>query len=161
MASHSNNTANAHQFEQSYRAHASVFEDPFYQVPENSSNVTPGTLLKVEKETNTSLYNLPPNLSLSRFLYQSKTSNGSLTPVSAYILWPYIARPHADGYPLIAWAHGTSGVAPECAPSNIKHLWHHFQAPYQLALLGFVVVATDYAGLGVAKDASGKSIIHE
>ncbi len=43
----------------------------------------------------------------------------------------------------------------------LENLWHHFQAPYQLALLGYVVVATDYAGLGVATDASGKSIVHE
>ncbi|KAL6716078.1 hypothetical protein ACLMJK_005644 [Lecanora helva] len=34
-------------------------------------------------------------------------------------------------------------------------------APYQLALLGYVVIATDYAGLGVGKDASNKPIVHE
>lgn len=49
----------------------------------------------------------------------------------------------------------------ERAPSNIKNLWHHFQAPYQLALNGYVVVATDYAGLGVGTDGNGKPIVHE
>ena len=161
MAPYSNNTINAHNFEESYRAHGSVSEDPFYTVPENSANAAAGTLLKVEKETNTSLYTIAPNLAISRFMYQSKTSNSSLVPVSAYILWPFTVRPHHNGYPVVAWAHGTSGSAPECAPSNIRNLWHHFQAPYQLALLGYVVVATDYAGLGVAIDASGNSIIHE
>ena len=43
----------------------------------------------------------------------------------------------------------------------MKHLWQHFLGPYQLALQGYVVVATDYAGLGVAKDASGNHIQHE
>ena len=161
MAPYSDNITNALKFEQSHRAHSSVLEDPFYAAPKAASEAIPGKLLKVEKETNTALYTIPPNLSMSRFMYQSKTSKGSPVPVSAYVLWPYIVRPHPTGYPVVAWAHGTSGVSPECAPSNIKHLWHHFQAPYQLALLGYVVVATDYAGLGVAKDVSGKPIIHE
>ena len=59
------------------------------------------------------------------------------------------------------WAHGTSGVNAESAPSNIRHLWHHFQVPYQLALNGYVVVATDYAELGIGSDAFGNAVIHE
>ena len=154
-------THEAHKFELSYRAHPSVAEDPFYIVPLEASNAVPGTLLKVERQSDASLYTLAPNLSLSRFMYQSQTSNGSLVPVTAYVLWPYLARDYGDGLPVVAWAHGTSGVNHECAPSNMQNLWHHFQAPYQLALLGYVVVATDYAGLGVGADASGKPIVHE
>lgn len=161
MASCSDDTIKAHKFEESYKAHGPVSGDEFYIAPKNTANTEPGTLLKVEKETNTSLYTIPPNLALSRFMYQSKTSYDALVPVSAYVLWPYIARPYHDGYPVVAWAHGTSGSNAECAPSNIRNLWHHFQGPYQLALNGYVVVATDYAGLGVGIDASGKPIIHE
>ncbi|KAL9629498.1 MAG: hypothetical protein Q9164_006856 [Protoblastenia rupestris] len=155
------NVTNAHEFEQSYKPRPSVANDSFYSVPPASANASAGTLLKLEEETNTTLYTLAPNLALSHFMYQSKTSQGTLVPVSAYILWPYAARPHDGGYPVVAWSHGTSDSSPECAPSNTQNLWHHFQAPYQLALLGYVVVATDYAGLGVATDALGKSIIHE
>ena len=36
-----------------------------------------------------------------------------------------------------------------------------FLAPYQIALQGYVVVATDYAGLGVRKYPSGQPIVHE
>ncbi|KAL8722173.1 MAG: hypothetical protein Q9181_007546 [Wetmoreana brouardii] len=117
----------------------------------------------MENQTNTSAYTLAPNLSLSRFMYQSLTSNGDLVPVSGYVLWPYVARPlpNAHSLPMVVWAHGTSGVTAECAPSNIQNLWHHFQAPYNLALQGFVVVATDYAGLGVSENASGNPIVHE
>ena len=161
MASLPDGVRKAHDFELSYRAHPSVTEDSFYKVPPDTSDATPGTLLKIERETDTSSYTLAPNLSLSRFIYQSKTSNGIVVPVSAYILWPYIARDYGDGHPFVIWAHGTSGNNDESAPSNNQHLWHHFQAPYQLALLGFVVVATDYAGLGVGSDASGKPIVHE
>ncbi|KAG8531936.1 uncharacterized protein KY384_003572 [Bacidia gigantensis] len=156
------NVTDAHNFEQSYRAHSSVLDDPFYTVPPESAYAAAGSLLKVEVSTNTSLYTLPPNLSLSRFMYQSKKSNGSLVPVSGYILWPYAAKSNNNkGYPMVAWAHGTSGSAAECAPSNIQFLWHQFQAPYQLALNGYVVVATDYAGLGVSRDAAGQPIVHE
>lgn len=153
----------AHEFELSYRAHSSVANDSFYTVPRDSASAVAGTLLKVENQTNTSAYTLAPNLSLSRFMYQSLTSNGTLVPVSGYILWPYVAQHfhHAQDLPMVVWAHGTSGPNAECAPSNIQNLWHHFQAPYNLALQGLVVIATDYAGLGVAKDVTGKSIVHE
>ncbi|KAI4140988.1 MAG: hypothetical protein L6R39_005557 [Caloplaca ligustica] len=161
MSGSTNDTAKAHEFELSYRARPSVSEDPFYTVPPDTREASPGTLLKVERETNTSLYTLASNLSLSRFMYQSKTSNGTAVPVSAYVLWPYMARDYGNGLPVVVWAHGTSGTNDECAPSNIQNLWHHFQAPYQLALLGYAVVATDYAGLGVSTDAPGNFIVHE
>lgn len=47
------------------------------------------------------------------------------------------------------------------APSNRKNLWQHFLAPYQLVGQGYVVVAPDYAGLGVCKATTGQPIAHE
>ena len=155
------NLTGAHYFEQSYKINSNISDDPFYVVPTNSKNAPAGTLLKVEEQSNTSFYTLPPTLSLSRFMYQSKRSDGGLVPVSGVILWPYAARSHQGRIPIVAWAHGTSGVAPECAPSNIETLWYQFQGLYELALHGYAVVATDYAGLGVSKDASGAAIVHE
>ncbi|KAL9612400.1 MAG: hypothetical protein Q9167_002994 [Letrouitia subvulpina] len=151
----------AHTFELSYRAHKSIFEDDFYKVPPGSAEAKAGTLLKVERETDPNLYNIPPNTAISRFMYQSQRSDSSLVPVTAYILWPYCARPHRDGYPVVSWAHGTSGVNAECAPSNLKHLWHDFQVVFHLSLNGYVVVASDYAGLGIEKDAVGNPVVHE
>lgn len=155
------NLTGAHDFEKSYKIYQSISDDPFYTAPASSSGIPAGTLLKVEKETNMSLYTLLPNLSLSRFMYQSKTSKGALVPVSGFILWPYAARSYHGGTPVIAWAHGTSGAAPECAPSNIQNLWYQFQGLFEIALHGYALIATDYAGLGVAEDASGKVIVHE
>ncbi|TVY92569.1 hypothetical protein LAWI1_G001391 [Lachnellula willkommii] len=148
-------------FEQYQWATGSVLEDAFYSVDTGSASVPPGTLIKVEKHTNASLYSLPPGTALSRIVYQSKSFNGSLVPVSAYILWPSSPRSSADGFQVVAWAHGTSGIAPDGAPSHMKNLWQHYLAPYNLALQGYVVVATDYAGLGVSKSAHGKPILHE
>ena len=63
--------------------------------------------------------------------------------------------------PSFTKAHGTSGIFDESAPSNNKFLWHNFQLPFQLALNGYVVVATDYAGLGIGIDGHGKPVVHE
>ena len=154
--------ANATEFEASNRAHGHVYDDIFYVPPTGSEEVKPGTLLKEERITNTSLYTIPPSLSMSRFMYQSLTSSNQQVPVSGYILWPYVAREYDNNkITWIAWAHGTTGISADCAPSNIRNLWHHFQAPFQLALEGYVVIATDYAGLGVRKDAAGNFITHE
>ena len=154
-------TLEALEFEKQQWATGSVLEDPFYSVDASQSNVGPGALLKVEELSDTSLFTLPPATALSRFIYQSETSNHSLVPVSAYLLWPYSPRSSDDGYQVVAWAHGTSGPHANCAPSHIRNLWQHYLAPFQLALQGYVVVATDYAGLGVSKTATGEPITHE
>ena len=149
------------EFEKAKWAHGSVEEDDFYSVPQNASIAPAGALLKVQVDANTSAYTLPPNTALSRVMYQTETLNGSKVPASAYVLWPYLPRKQPDGYPVIGWAHGTSGGFGNCAPSHVKDLWYQSEAVYTLALQGYVVVAPDYAGLGVNKDTKGKPIIHQ
>lgn len=149
-------------FEHETYVDGSTTEDPFYDAPAESVDATPGTLLRVDDNIDPSKYLLPPGTAISRIIYQSTNYNGQPTPVSAFILWPYTAKPQPDGgYPIVAWAHGTSGLTPLSAPSKMKNLWQHFLAPYQLALQGYVVVGTDFAGLGVSKRATGEPIQHE
>lgn len=64
------------------------------------------------------------------------------------------------GNQVVAWAHGTSGTTASAAPSKLKKFWNHFVASCQLVLQGYVIVATDYAGLGVGKDQNNPSIAH-
>lgn len=149
------------EFEKSNWTNGSIVDDSFYDAPQEALNAPPGTLLKIDKNVDTSKYLIPPTASLSRFVYQSETLRGSKVPVSAYVLWPYSPRSQSDGYPVVAWAHGTSGFDANAAPSHHKNLWQHFLCPYQIALQGYVIVATDYAGLGVQKYPSGQPIIHE
>ena len=149
------------EFERSNWVDGSVVNDSFYEAPQEAPDSPPGTLLKIEKNVDTTKYLIPPATALSRFVYQSETLKGSKVPVSGYVLWPYSPRCQPDGYPIVAWAHGTSGFDANAAPSHHKNLWQHFLAPYQIALQGYVVVATDYAGLGVKKYASGQPIVHE
>ncbi|KAL1868936.1 hypothetical protein Daus18300_005772 [Diaporthe australafricana] len=141
----------------------------FYNVPENfSSALTPGSVLTLEPTTNLTNYTVPTPLTMSRMLYATEDLNGTVIPASAYILWPSspLEVPTADSssnstqWPMVAWAHGTSGGLAPCAPSNYRNLQYHFQVPFTLALQGYVVVAPDYAGLGVGKLPNGEDIGH-
>ena len=149
------------EYEESQYTNGQLSQDPFYSVSPDHASASPGVPLKVEKDTNTSLYNLPPATALSRFIFQSENFNGSPVPVSAYVLWPYSPRTLSDGYQVVVWAHGTSGGSANAAPSRIKYLWQHYLGPFQLALQGYVVVAPDYSGLGISQDGNRKHITHE
>lgn len=150
-------------FEQSNWAMGSVSSDPFYCLPNNASAVEPGSILKVEQQTDATKYTIAPNIALSRFMYQTETFNGSSVPATAYVLWPWMPKrfERISGVPVVAWGHGTSGQASECAPSHIQNLWYQYAAPFTLALQGYAVVGVDYAGLGVNKTADGKAVIHQ
>lgn len=163
-------------FERSNWAGSSAQLDPFYtNIPANASGgsvAAGGTPLKIEQRTNTSLYTLPPGVALSRMLFTTETLNGSVVPASAYVLWPWQARRFKNaatagnyttdgGAPIVGWAHGSSGWSAECGPSHIRNLWYQYSGPFTLALQGYVVVAPDYAGLGVGHDAAGNFIAHQ
>ena len=103
---------NAHDFEKTFRARPTVSDDSFYAISQDLASSKPGTVLKVEEETDVSLYTLPSNLALSRFVYQSKTSKGDLIPVSAYVLWPYFARSRKDGLSMVIWVSDLGACCP-------------------------------------------------
>ena len=106
--------AEAVAFEKSNWVNGPVSEDPFYTVSSDTAGAAPGTLLKVEKNTPSTGYSLPPSIALSRIVYQSKSLNGHSVPASAYILWPY--RPRKQEFQVVAYAHGSSGLDADCAP---------------------------------------------
>ncbi len=89
----------------------------------------------------------PGNSDAFRFLYRSTGLKGEPIPVSGAIFIPSGPAP-AGGRNVIAWAHPTSGVAPACAPSLYPDraglIWNLREMLGQ----GYVVVATDYPGLG-------------
>ncbi|KAL9616610.1 MAG: hypothetical protein Q9160_008555 [Pyrenula sp. 1 TL-2023] len=161
-----NGTAQAVQvsagFERSNWATESVSTDPFYTLPENASIAKPGDILKIEQVTNASLYSVPPNVAISRILFQTEDFNGTSISASGYVLWPWMAHrlKETSGIPTVVWGHGTSGAPAECAPSHVN-LWYQFDAPFTLALQGYAVVAPDYAGLGINQTADGSFIPHQ
>ena len=107
----------------------------------------PGQMLRSEP--------LEPALGLAmageqrRILYTSTDGIDGKTPVVVSGAWftPKGDAP-AGGWPLVAWAHGTTGIADVCAPSWNKR--SERDADYLNAWLrqGYAIVATDYQGLG-------------
>ena len=103
--------AAAADLEHCFFTNGPVDSDAFYSVPAGSLKASPGTLLKVEVDSNASLYNLPPGVAISRIIFESATLQGSPVPASVSILWPYQPRRQIDrSLPVVAWAHGTSGL---------------------------------------------------
>lgn len=52
------------------------------------------------------------------------------------------------GFPVIAWAHGTVGLGDDCTPSALPRTPRDDEYLSHWLAQGYVVVATDYAGLG-------------
>lgn len=148
-------------FERSTWVKGSVSQDPFYRVAPEWADTKFGTVFRVE-DMDPTLYTIPPTTSISRILYQSKSYLGKKTPASGYVLFPYSPRQFKGGkVPVVLWGHGTSGIHPESGPSHLRDLWQNAQGPTPLVQQGYVVVAPDYAGLGVGKNAAGENITHE
>jgi acetyl esterase/lipase len=82
-----------------------------------------------------------------RFLYRSTGVKGEPIPVSGAIFIPSGPAP-AGGRHIIAWAHPTSGVAPDCAPSLYPDRAGLIWNLNDMLSQGYIVVATDYPGLG-------------
>ena len=116
----------------------------FYDAAENLSRNTPGNLLRSEASAD---YQLPAGASAVRILYQSLDAAGSPVAASAAVLVPAGQKP-AAGWPVIAWAHGTSGVARQCAPSAMKNVYYGGLGLFEFLKAGFAIVAVDYRGLG-------------
>jgi len=82
-----------------------------------------------------------------RILYRSTDPNGRPIPVSGAIYIPNGPAP-AGGRNIIAWAHPTSGVMPPCAPSLMPDVGGMMWNLPNMITQGYIVVATDYPGLG-------------
>jgi len=116
----------------------------FYENGELKTPAEPGTLVRSELATD---YVLPPGIIVTRILYHTRTASNEDALSSGVVLVPY-GQPPKGGWPLLAWSHGTSGVARICAPSLMKSLFYNWEGLYEYVLMGYAVVATDYAGLG-------------
>jgi pimeloyl-ACP methyl ester carboxylesterase len=116
----------------------------FYDPPEPLKEAEPGTLIR---KMNFAGYSVPVGVTAVRILYHSRTVAGRDIAVSGVVLIPK-GLPPTNGWPILAWAHGTSGVARHCAPSLMKDLAYGDEGLMPMVTAGFAVVATDYAGLG-------------
>lgn len=116
------------------------------QIPDKN-----GTLIWSKQETGEK--NSPDASSTHNVLYSSKSFPGERkTVVSGTVMIPKGAAP-AGGWPVISWAHGTVGLADQCAPSRRLGDTDYYGSESGELIgswlrAGYAVVATDYEGLG-------------
>jgi len=79
--------------------------------------------------------------------YKMLGVNGQEVQATSLVITPKTAAP-VEGWPIVVWAHGTTGVADQCAPSRSKLKVEIEGMITQLLSAGYVVVAPDYEGLG-------------
>lgn len=121
----------------------------FYNPPSPLAPAPHGTLIRAEKVTG--VPGVPAGAKVWRILYHSETASGADVAVSGYVVAPPTTAP-SGGYPVLAWAHGTTGFSRICAPSLFTD--QGFGGIYLVPDLadylraGFLVAATDYQGLG-------------
>lgn len=122
------------------RAQAKIAD--FY-VPPTPLPSEPGTVIRTEP-----LGVEVPGATAQRILYTSERPDGTPAVSGAMIFIPTTPAP-AEGRKVVAWAHGTLGMGDACAPSRSdKPLGDTANWLDQMMSLGYVVVATDYVGLG-------------
>jgi pimeloyl-ACP methyl ester carboxylesterase len=104
-----------------------------------------------------------PSAQAWRIAYISSDVNDAKTISTALVVAPTTKAP-AGGHPIVAWAHGTTGTAQNCGPSQTANpavplnqyflmsgnSWTDYGLPAVNEMIreGYVVVGTDYQGLG-------------
>jgi pimeloyl-ACP methyl ester carboxylesterase len=115
----------------------------FYEATGADLNGPPGSLIRLEgmniQLTTAMVY---------RILYRSTGLDGRIIPVSGMVIAPF-REPPPGGWPVIAWAHPTTGIARSCAPSSMyPDPVNVIPGINEMLERGYVVAATDYPGLG-------------
>lgn len=130
-----------------------IAPDAFYSPPA-SVPAEPGALLRVRAMTD----GVPDGLRAWLILYTTTDGAGEPAVASATVLAPPAdagaspAEAPAEGWPVIAVGHGTTGVVPRCAPSLAAEPFADGAgaALVEAVRAGHVAVTTDYVGLGTA-----------
>jgi pimeloyl-ACP methyl ester carboxylesterase len=129
-----------------------VSGNAFYTPPKPMPGKAHGDAIWIRKEGE------PDALSSARsnqlLLYRSTGVNGKPVAVSGLVHLPK-GKPPKGGWPIVTWAHGTTGLGDQCAPSRnpgegLINAYVVYIEAFLNRLLdaGIAVVRTDYEGLG-------------
>ncbi len=117
--------------------------EPFYTPPAEIP-AEPGSIIRSEEIPNATV----PGGKAVRILYTSQDEAGNPVAVSGMVYLPNKPAP-AEGREVLAWAHGTVGLADKCAPSRQPDPIGDTENWLNVAMdRNYVVPATDYYGLG-------------
>ncbi len=112
------------------------------------ANGPAGTVIRTQPVTGG-----PDNIDVYRIIYNSSDNEGQPVPVSGLVVIPK-GTPPEGGWPVVGYAHGTTGANPRCAISTTPFepstpgYSNFFRQISPIAEAGYVVAATDYLGLG-------------
>lgn len=114
--------------------------DAFYQIPQplSGSNGTVYWADEIQPASNGRIW---------KILYHSQDINGTAIAVSGWLAIPNGNSP-GGGYPILSFAHGTTGMADFCAPTRRSTPASTIALLERFLAQDYIVVATDYQGLG-------------
>jgi hypothetical protein len=112
----------------------------FYEVPPDLPAGDPGSIIRAQRIDAPEVQG-----TVWRVLFRSEDEQGRPTVSSGMIFAPV---GEGTDRPVIAWAHGTAGLGPTCAPSRGTSPVAHADWINDALDRGWVVTAPDYAGAG-------------
>lgn len=112
--------------------------DEFYAVPDSLPEAEPGVLVRYEPIQGHGL-----RAAAWRIMYLSEAIDGTPIAVTGFAVIPS-ASPDEAGRPIVSFAHGSTGVADQCGLPPLQAIGD-FRTYVEA---GYVVVLTDYEGLG-------------
>ncbi|MFD1812681.1 lipase family protein [Rhodococcus gannanensis] len=129
-------------------------------VSTGSSDIVPvpeaGDVVSAQPLTNAAV--LPSAARSESISYMSENGSGNPIVVTGTVAIPAGTAPQG-GWPVLSWAHGTTGIADQCAPSRdtVDGPVHDYVGAVSATLDewvkdGYVVVQTDYEGMGTPGD---------
>lgn len=117
-------------------------EGTFYEPPTPLPAGQPGDIIRSED-----LLGAPDGSHAWRILYHSTDVTGAEIAVSGVVLAPDGDARRGDRT-IVSWGHPTTGAAQRCAPSVGVDPFALIEGMHELLDAGYVVVATDYSGMG-------------
>lgn len=121
--------------------------DAFYQPPAQLPQEDHGALIWYRPFTGPAVLSGGRNTLL---LYTQEGIDGNQVATSGYMVVPDGDAPEG-GWPVITWAHGTTGIADQCAPTRSDDpSYYQIYDPLfeEWISMGYALLLTDYEGLG-------------
>lgn len=126
------------------QAEAKQVQGGFYLATGEQRLSSPGTLLKIIQIKPPAFY----RAKAWKILYNTRDVFGRPILSSGVVIISDYAPADSTKRKIVAWAHPTTGIGRNCAPSLQNWPGSSFLGLNELISAGYVIVATDYPGLG-------------